>query len=73
MITLLSKVCVHLLCGKCSLSSQLLIPYVNMWASRSLDWRKIQFLLAISAIKVLYGLKVLTRGIRSVDTLFSGL
>ena len=42
---------------------------LNMWASLSLDCRKFQFLLAISAIKVVCGLNVVTRGIRSVDSL----
>ena len=40
-----------------------------MLASLSLDWRKFQFLLAISAIKVVCGLNVVIRGIRSVDSL----
>ena len=42
-----------------------------MWASLSLDWRKFQFLLAISAIKVVCGLNVVTMGIRSVDSHWS--
>ena len=59
-----------------SLSRRLIGPMLatkggllNMLASLSLDWRKFQFLLAISAIKVVCGLNVVTRGIRSVDSL----
>ena len=40
-----------------------------MQASLSLDWRKFQFLLAMSALKVIFGLNVVTRGIRLVDSL----
>ena len=59
-----------------SLSRRLIGPMLatkggllNMLASLSLDWRKFQFLLAISAIKVVCGLNVVIRGIRSVDSL----
>ena len=34
----------------------------------SFDWRKFQFRLAISVIKVVWGLNVVTRGIRSVGS-----
>ena len=40
-----------------------------MWANLSFDWRKCQFLFAISAINVVCGLNVVTRGVRLTDTL----
>ena len=36
--------------------------------SLSFDWRKYQFRLAMSAINVVWGLNVVTRGIRSVGS-----
>ena len=40
-----------------------------MWANLSFDWRKCQLLFAISAINVVCGLNVVTRGVRLIDTL----
>ena len=40
-----------------------------MWANLSFDWRKCQFLFAISGINVVYGLYVVTRGVPLIDTL----
>ena len=40
-----------------------------MWANLSFDWRKCKFLFAISAINVVCGLDVVTRGVRLTDSL----